>query len=180
MAGLDPTKTALLFIEYQNEFTTEGGKLHGSVRDNMETTGMLEKSAELAKQMRKLGIRIFHAPISFTPDGSDNPNPNLGILAGCDNDKLFTQGTWNAQICDIMKPQSGDVVVLGKHGLSAFSNTDLENQLKANGIETLVLGGFMANCCMESRLDGCCRDNLSFLLNTHHCRNLYYQCNGVC
>ena len=95
MAGLDPTKTALLFIEYQNEFTTEGGKLHGSVRDNMETTGMLEKSAELAKQMRKLGIRIFHAPISFSPDGSDNPN--LGIFAGCDNDKLFTEGTWNAQ-----------------------------------------------------------------------------------
>ena len=54
------------------------------------------------------------------------------------------------KICDIMKHRYGDVVVLGKHGLSAFSNTDLEDQLKSNGIETLVLGGFMTKCCVES------------------------------
>ena len=29
---LDPAKTALLLIEYQNEFTSEGGVLHGASR----------------------------------------------------------------------------------------------------------------------------------------------------
>ena len=29
--SLDPEKTAILLIEYQNEFTTEGGKLHEAV-----------------------------------------------------------------------------------------------------------------------------------------------------
>ena len=28
---LDPAKTAVVLIEYQNEFTTEGGVLHGAV-----------------------------------------------------------------------------------------------------------------------------------------------------
>ena len=28
---LDPAKTALVLIEYQNEFTSEGGVLHGAV-----------------------------------------------------------------------------------------------------------------------------------------------------
>lgn len=35
---LDPSDTAFVFIEYQNEFTTEGGKLHDAVKDVMERT----------------------------------------------------------------------------------------------------------------------------------------------
>lgn len=35
---LDPKDTAFVFIEYQNEFTTEGGKLHGAVKECMEAT----------------------------------------------------------------------------------------------------------------------------------------------
>lgn len=35
---LDPSETAFVFIEYQNEFTTEGGKLHDAVKDVMDKT----------------------------------------------------------------------------------------------------------------------------------------------
>ena len=33
--GVDPAKTALLCIEFQNEFTSEGGKLYPEVKDVM-------------------------------------------------------------------------------------------------------------------------------------------------
>ncbi len=33
---LDPAKTALVLIEYQNEFTTDGGVLHGAVAEVMD------------------------------------------------------------------------------------------------------------------------------------------------
>lgn len=36
--SLDPSSTAFVFIEYQNEFTTPGGKLHDAVKDCMEKT----------------------------------------------------------------------------------------------------------------------------------------------
>ena len=62
----------------------------------------------------KSGIKIFHAPISFKPDGSDNPNPNVGILAGCNSGKLFLKDSWNAQICEAMTPDPQDVIVTGK------------------------------------------------------------------
>ena len=52
----------------------------------------------------------------------------------------------------VPQPQPGDVVVQGKKGLDAFPGTDLEEQLKANGIETVVLGGFLTNCCVESTM----------------------------
>lgn len=35
---LEPKDTAFVFIEYQNEFTTEGGKLHDAVKPCMEKT----------------------------------------------------------------------------------------------------------------------------------------------
>lgn len=149
---VDPKKTAVLFIEFQNEFCSEGGKLHDAVKENMKTTDMLNNASSLAKDLRVAGVSIFHAPISFAEDHSDNPNRNLGILAGCCKDKLFIEGTWNAAICDTMKPESGDVVVKGKKGLSAFPGTDLEAQLLEKGIETVALGGFMANCCVESTM----------------------------
>jgi hypothetical protein len=36
--SLDPEETAFVFIEYQNEFATEGGKLHEAVKDAMDKT----------------------------------------------------------------------------------------------------------------------------------------------
>jgi hypothetical protein len=36
--SLDPKETAFVFIEYQNEFATEGGKLHEAVKDAMDKT----------------------------------------------------------------------------------------------------------------------------------------------
>mmetsp|Transcript_72653 Transcript_72653/g.121203 ORF Transcript_72653/g.121203 Transcript_72653/m.121203 type:complete len:251 (-) Transcript_72653:178-930(-) len=147
-----PTKTAIVLIEYQNEFTTEGGKLSPAVKEVMNSTGMLQKSAEVVAVGRKAGCKIFHAGITFAEDGSDNPNKRLGILMGCFNDKLFTEGTWNADFCESMKPVSGDVLVTGKRGLDAFPGTDLESSLKAHGIETVVLAGFLTNCCVESTM----------------------------
>merc|ERR1712151_1004536 len=105
-----------------------------------------------AAAVRKTGGMVFHAPISFAWDASDNPNKGLGILAGCAKDKLFTTGTWNADICAAMKPEKQDVVIVGKKGLDAFPGTDLEAQLKAHGVETLVLAGFLTNCCVESTM----------------------------
>merc|ERR1712187_894779 len=54
--------------------------------------------------------------------------------------------------CDAMKPAQQDVVIAGKKGLDAFPGTDLEAQLEAYGIETLVLAGFLTNCCVESTM----------------------------
>ena len=147
---VDAKKTAVVFIEYQNEFTTEGGKLHEAVKGTMG--GMISTSVGVAEAARAAGATVMHAPISFKEDASDNPNKGVGILAGCAGDKLFTEGTWNAEFCKDMTPKDGDVVVKGKKGLDAFPGTTLEEELKARGIETVALAGFLTNCCVESTM----------------------------
>lgn len=67
--SLDPSDTAVVFIEYQNEFTSPGGKFYDAVKDCMEQTNMLENSVRFASRAREAGCTIIHCPISFEPVG---------------------------------------------------------------------------------------------------------------
>jgi len=163
------SKTALVCIEFQNEFTTEGGKLHDAVKGVMASTGMLEKAAALADEVRGAGGKVFHVPIMFKEDATDNPNKKLGILAGCADGKLFTEATWNTEFCKEMAPKEGDVVVKGKKGLDAFPHSDLEAQLAAAGIETVALCGFLTNCCVESTMRTACEKGFNVITVTDCC-----------
>mmetsp|Transcript_40458 Transcript_40458/g.72718 ORF Transcript_40458/g.72718 Transcript_40458/m.72718 type:complete len:262 (+) Transcript_40458:63-848(+) len=165
-SDINPKTTAVIFVEFQNEFCTPGGKLHDAVKETMAASGMLENAAGVAKAVRAAGAKVIHAPITFRPDGADNPNKNLGILAGCHKDQLFTIGSWNADICEQMSPEADDIVVVGKKGLSAFPGTDLEDQLRQHGIETVALGGFMANCCVESTMREACEKGFNVITLT--------------
>ena len=42
-SAIDASKTALLLVEYQNEFTTEGGKLHDAVKESMTADDFVAK-----------------------------------------------------------------------------------------------------------------------------------------
>ena len=144
--------TAVVFIEMQNEFTTEGGKLHDSVKANMASTNLLENSEALLKNARAAGVKVMHIAIIFKEDMSDNPNKGLGILKGCNDGKLFIEGTWGAQFHEKLSPQEGDIVVNGKKGLDAFPGSELEGKLKEHNITTVAFGGFLTNCCVESTM----------------------------
>lgn len=64
---VDPQRTAVVLIEYQNDFTSEGGALHDAVQAVMEQTGMLENTRGLVQAARAAGATIVHAPITFAP-----------------------------------------------------------------------------------------------------------------
>jgi nicotinamidase-related amidase len=64
----------------------------------------------------------------------------------------FVKGEWGAEIVDALAPQEGDVIVEGKRGLDTFATTNLDFILRARGITTIALGGFLTNCCVESTM----------------------------
>lgn len=65
---MNTKQTALVLIEYQNDFTSEGGTLHQAVKPVMESTNMLNNTVKTVEQARDLGVTIVHAPITFTDD----------------------------------------------------------------------------------------------------------------
>jgi nicotinamidase-related amidase len=148
----DPKRTAVVLIEYQNDFTSEGGVLHDAVRDVMESTGMLDNTRRLVEAARSSGATIVHAPITFAAGYGELSEHPYGILKGVVDSTAFVKGEWGAEIVDALAPQQGDVVVEGKRGLDTFATTNLDFILRARGIETIALGGFLTNCCVESTM----------------------------
>jgi ureidoacrylate peracid hydrolase len=149
---MDPKKTALVLIEYQNDFTSEGGTLHGAVKGVMEQTNMLQHTVETVQKAREMGVTIIHAPISFTDDYHELTSEPYGILKGVVDSKSFRKGTWGAEIIDTLKPETNDIVIEGKRGLDAFASTNLDFILRSRGIANIALGGFLTNCCVESTM----------------------------
>jgi ureidoacrylate peracid hydrolase len=149
---MDPRKTALVLIEFQNDFTTPGGTLHDAVRPVMERTNMLQNTVETVARARALGAKIVFVPISFAEGyGELRPEP-YGILKGVVDSGSFKKGQWGAEIVDVLTPQCGDLIVEGKRGLCGFESTNLEFILRSQGITDVALGGFLTNCCVESTM----------------------------
>ncbi len=148
----DPKHTAVVLIEYQNDFTSEGGALHGAVQEVMEQTGMLDNTRRLVESARAAGATIVHAPITFAPGYGELADHPYGILKGVVDSTAFVKGEWGAEIVDALAPQEGDVIVEGKRGLDTFATTNLDFILRARGVTTIALGGFLTNCCVESTM----------------------------
>lgn len=149
---IDPKKTAIILVEFQNDFTTEGGSLHDAVKDVMKSTNMLDNTAETIKKARKLGATIVHAPISFVSGYNEIATHPYGILKGVVDTNSFVKGTKGVEFNEKVAPVEGDIVVEGKRGLDTFASTNLDFILRSRGIETLALSGFLTNCCVESTM----------------------------
>jgi nicotinamidase-related amidase len=150
--SIDPATTAVVLIEYQNDFTSEGGVLHGAVQDVMGKTDMMANTHRVVDAARKAGVTVMHAPITFSAGYNELSAHPYGILKGVVDGNAFVKGSWGAAIVDDLSPAEGDIVVEGKRGLDTFASTNLDFILRSKGITTIALGGFLTNCCVESTM----------------------------
>lgn len=149
---MDPKKTAVVMIEFQNDFVKPGGAQHGAVREVMESTGMLSNSLHLAKESRKMGATVMLTPITFAegyPEISKNP---YGVLKGIVDTNAFRKGTWGAEIIEELRPLPEDIIIEGKRGLDCFATTNLDFILRSREVQNVALAGFLTNVCVESTM----------------------------
>lgn len=149
---MTPDTTALLLIEYQNDFVSEGGAQHDAVKVVMAESDMLAHSHAVTRQARARGVTVMHAAISFADGYPEVPTEPYGILAGIRQAKAFRQGSWGAAIADVMAPVEGDIIIEGKRGLDCFASTNIDFILRQRGITTLAIAGFLTNCSVESTM----------------------------
>jgi ureidoacrylate peracid hydrolase len=150
--AIDPSTTAVVLIEYQNDFTSDGGVLHGAVEGVMDKTGMLDNTKRVVDAARRAGATVMHAPITFADGYNELSSHPYGILKGVVDGHAFVKESWGAAIVDDLAPAAGDIVIEGKRGLDTFASTNLDFILRSKGIQTIVLGGFLTNCCVESTM----------------------------
>ena len=150
--SIDPSTTAVVLIEYQNDFTSEGGALHPAVSEVMDKTDMLTNTKRVVEKARAAGATVMYAPITFAEGYNELSAHPYGILKGVVDGNAFVKDTWGAAIVDDLTPEAGDILIEGKRGLDTFASTNLNFILRSKGITTIVLGGFLTNCCVESTM----------------------------
>jgi nicotinamidase-related amidase len=131
---LPPAQTALVLIDLQAGIVRLPAAPH-SVADVVERCGALSIALRAAGGL-VVHVRVVPADRSAQP--VDAPPRIAGPLPPDFADL----------IPDIRR--TPDDLVVTKNGWNAFHATDLENSLRAHGIETVVLGGIATNIGVES------------------------------
>ena len=130
----DHGRTAVVLIEFQNDFTSPGGALHGAVEGVMESTDMLANAKRVAEEARAAGATVIHAPITFAEGYNEITDHPYGILKGVVDNKAFVKDSWGADIAEDLTPQDDDIVIEGKRGLDTFASTNLDFILRSTGV----------------------------------------------
>jgi len=131
--SLDPSRTALIVVDMQNDFVKEGGAL--LVPDAESTIPRIEHLRAFA---RDAGMKVV-----YSQDTHDEGDPEWEIWG-----EHARRDTWGWQIVDELRPGEDDLV-LPKVRYDAFYGTHLDHFLRLWGVDTLVVCGTVANICVH-------------------------------
>ncbi|MDO4549940.1 MAG: cysteine hydrolase [Planctomycetia bacterium] len=146
---MNARETAFIFIEFQNDFCSAGGKLHSSLMNELQRNHTLQNARRLLEGARKKDCLVIHCPFILDKEWVTQ-NECTGILSGILENQIFVPDTWGQAIIDSMKPEDGEVLLEHKHALSAFTNTNLDEILSLAGIQNLIICGFLTNICVQA------------------------------
>jgi nicotinamidase-related amidase len=141
----DRKTTALLCIDFYNDFLSEAGKLWPWVKDMAKEVNLLDNLHTIVGTARELGITVCHVPHHRWEPGDyvnwKYPSPyQLGAVER----QIFAKNSWGGTFHDDFQVQAGDIVATEHWGSSGFPHTDLDHQLKRNGKEKIILIGLLA------------------------------------
>jgi nicotinamidase-related amidase len=147
LTSLDPSRTALLVVDMQNDFVAEGAPMHAPAG-----TAMIPTLQKVIGECRQAGMTIVFTAHSHRPDGSDMGR--FGDLYSAIAERRgLVAGESGAEIHPEVAPVAGDIVV-SKHRYSAFFATDLDMILRERSIENVIVTGVTSeNCCHATARD---------------------------
>lgn len=157
-----PQETALIVVDMQNAYASQGGYLDLAGFDVSATAPVIANIKRAISAARAAGIRVI-----FFQNGWDNQYVEAGGQ-GSPNwhksnalktmrkrpelmGKLLAKGDWDYDLVDELQPQPGDIII-PKPRYSGFFNTQLDSLLRSYGIHHLVFTGIATNVCVESTL----------------------------
>ncbi|AUT65772.1 isochorismatase family cysteine hydrolase [Paraburkholderia terrae] len=144
-------RTGLLLVDPYNDFLSEGGKVFPMIKEIAAEVGLLDNLRAAVAAARKADVQVFYVPHRRWEPGDydnwDHPNPTQRLVQ---QRHTFEKGTWGGEFHPDFQPQAGDIIIKEHWAQSGFANTDLDFQLKQQGVTHVIAIGLLANTCMES------------------------------
>ena len=146
---IDPARTALAVIDIQGDFAAPDGAMAKVGCDVSDVEGVIDRAEALIAAARAAGATVMFARV-VTTAGTDAPNLKAFYRRkGYPDDAVGVcrAGTAGADHYRVA-PEPGDIEI-EKPLFSGFVGTDLEAQLRARGVDTLVFVGLTTDCCVD-------------------------------
>lgn len=160
MYKIPKEKVAIVLIEPQNDFLSEGGTMYAHIKEQLAERHVIKNLQNLLDSARGKVAKIFYVPFHSFEVGFPElkkGGPAYEGLRGIEIDMeadwgtgAWLRGTPGPEIIDELTPKQGDIIVEGKKTLDAFHSTALDYLLRANEIEYVAFTGFHTNWCVES------------------------------
>ena len=152
---LNPAETAILLIDFQNNFAAADGEHYAGYKKVLEATKMLENSVDLVKKGRALGVQIVQVSEGYSPDYRELDWSNPGYFH---RNQILRQawkrGSKAVELYEPLRPGTGDKDILlpNRIAVSGFGGNGLESILRSRGIKNVALGGFSTDGCVYATL----------------------------
>lgn len=150
--SIDPKSTAVLIVDPQNDFLSEGGAVWDLVGGEVTRNQVVEKLSRIKQAAKDAQIPVFYSPHYYT-EGEYQSWKHLNVVEKVMFErKMFTTGTWGAEFHPELQPDENTIVLSPHKGLSNFATGDINAQLRQRDIKTLIIAGMAANLCVESHV----------------------------
>ncbi len=173
--------TALIVVDMQNGFLKPGGYFDQVGYDLDHAPRTIAAVARSVATARAGGIQVIFIQSGFDAQHLCVGGPTAPVWHKSEAQvlmherpelayQLITDGTWDYEIVDELKP-GADEPVIRKSRYSAFAGTSLDQYLRARRIHNLIFAGVATNVCVESTLrDAYHHEFFCLLLEdaTHH------------
>jgi len=145
---IDPTKTALILQDLQNDVIIEGGAFaETGSPDHARAQNVVANAMALADACRRVGIPVIHVWMVCEP-GHPRLAQHAPLFQGLKGENALVRDTWGVQPVAGLEPQAGDLVV-EKMSMSAWETSRLESYLRHGGADTIINCGAWTNMSVE-------------------------------
>ncbi|MGJ4856442.1 cysteine hydrolase family protein [Labrys sp. La1] len=167
---LDARCTALIVIDLQEDFLSPTGYFARQGYDPSPLRAILPTVNRLIDAARAAGIRIIHTRQGYRGDMADmTPYEKWRRKrAGLDGTQVLLRSSPGFEIVSDIEVRSEDIIV-DKTCNGAFTYTDFEHVLRAQGITHLLFSGCTTDVCVHTTLREACDRNFQCLTISDAC-----------
>jgi nicotinamidase-related amidase len=146
---LDPRRTALLLLHWQNELVKPEGAISDPLCGILAAAGTVHHMQAALRASRSRGVFVVYVNVGHRPGYPEiGPDP-APLAAGLIKAQAFIRGTWGAEVIEELESLPDEIEIVN-YSTSAFIYTELDLLLRNRGITTVVLTGLATNWVVES------------------------------
>jgi nicotinamidase-related amidase len=159
---LNKTDTAVVIIDPQNDVLSEKGLAWPLLHESLKEINTVENIERIFKAAKAFGFEVFISPHYFFPEDKgwkfngplETDEANSGLFGRKGRLSLDGFKSSGADWLERYKPyiEDGKTIVVSPHRVWGPETNDLVLQLRKRRIGKIILGGMLANMCVESHL----------------------------